>query len=343
MPKVEKRKRLVLTLKQKLDICRRLEKGENRILIMQDFGIGSSTIYDIKAQAKQLCAFVKVTDTPKAAEHRHTLQQKRVVTLDKVLYEWFCLKRSEGAAISGPMLQEKAKEFAMKMSIGESCTFSDDWLHRFKNRHGIRRLDVSGEAKSADLPSAEEFIDRFAKLVSEHDLTPEQIYNADETEEEGDEDFEGFGAVRHTPVVSELIQMSGAAKLNVSDKTLQKWVDVNMKGSVTLSLTDDEIIQSVLDEQQSKLTEADSEEDDDPEPRVSWQDAMKGLSVFIKFAEQCTYMNTHEVISLHCIQNEFLLQRGKNCRQRDIREYYEVRETKRSLSAAEPKHGHSEF
>ncbi|KAK4321077.1 hypothetical protein Pmani_008095 [Petrolisthes manimaculis] len=222
MPKVEKRKRVVLTLKQKLDICRRLEKGENRKLIMQDFGIGLFTIYDIKAQAKQLRAFVKVTDTPKAAEHRHTLQQKRVVTLDK---------------------------------------------------------------------------------------------------EEGDEDFEGFGAVRHKPVVSELIQMSGAAKLNVSDKALREWVVVDMKESVTLSLTDDEIIQSVLDEQHSKLTEADSEEEDDPKPRVSWQDTMKGLSVFIKFAEQCTYMNTHEVISLHCIQNEFLLQRGKNNRQRDIREY----------------------
>ncbi|KAK4320311.1 hypothetical protein Pmani_008817 [Petrolisthes manimaculis] len=113
--------------------------------------------------------------------------------------------------------------------------------------------------------------------------------------------------------------MSGAAKLNVSDKALQEWVDVDMKKSVTLSFTDDEIIQSVLDEQHSKLTEADGEEEDDPEPRVSWQDAMNGLSVFIKFAKQCTYMNAHEVISLHCIQNEFLLQRGKNCRQRDIR------------------------
>ncbi|KAK4320310.1 hypothetical protein Pmani_008816 [Petrolisthes manimaculis] len=170
MPKVEKRKRLVLKLKQKLNISRRLEKGENRKLIMQDFGIGSSTIYDIKGQAKQLRAFVKVTDTPKAAEHRHTLQQKRVITLDKVLYEWFCLKRSEGAAISGPRLQENTKEFATKMSIGESCTFSDGWLHRFKNRHGIRRLDLSGEAKSADLPSAEEFIDRYVCIT----LTREQ-------------------------------------------------------------------------------------------------------------------------------------------------------------------------
>ncbi len=62
MPKVEtKRKRVVLTLKQKVDICRRLEKGENRKLIMDEYGIGSSTIYDIKAQSKKLRDFVKDT------------------------------------------------------------------------------------------------------------------------------------------------------------------------------------------------------------------------------------------------------------------------------------------
>lgn len=160
MPKVDKRKRVVLTVKQKVDICRRVEKGENRKRIMEEYGIGSSTIYDIKAQSKKLRDFIKDTDTPKAAEQRHTLQFKRVDVLDKVLYEWFCLKRSEGVSITGPILQEKGRELADKMSMAESCQFSDGWLHRFKNRHGIRRLDVAGEAKSADIPSAEEFIDR---------------------------------------------------------------------------------------------------------------------------------------------------------------------------------------
>ncbi|KAK8388326.1 hypothetical protein O3P69_020367 [Scylla paramamosain] len=58
-----------------------------------------------------------------------------------------------------------------------ACQFSDGWLHRFKVRHGIRKLDISGESKSANLLSAEEF----AKIVEEHNLTSEQIYNADET------------------------------------------------------------------------------------------------------------------------------------------------------------------
>lgn len=65
-----------------------------------------------------------------------------------------------------------------------------------------------------------------------------------------------------------------------------------------------------------------SEEEDDPEPKVSWRDAAKGLAVFVKFAEQCTYMTTRDVMAVHCIQNEFLLHRGKSCKQIDIREFY---------------------
>ena len=72
------------------------------------------------------------------------------------------------------------------------------------------------------------------------------------------------------------------------------------------------------------MTEADSEEDDNPEPKVSWKDAAKCLAVFVKFAEQCAYMNTRDVMDLHCIQNEFLLQRGKSCKQMELREFMKV-------------------
>ena len=46
MPKiVEKRKRVVLTLKQKVDICRRLERGESRQLMMEYGGISVYLIF----------------------------------------------------------------------------------------------------------------------------------------------------------------------------------------------------------------------------------------------------------------------------------------------------------
>ncbi|XP_045127800.1 uncharacterized protein LOC123514203 isoform X2 [Portunus trituberculatus] len=51
--------------------------------------------------------------------------------MDKVLYEWFSLKRS-GVTITGPMLQEKGRALAKKMGEEGACQLSDGWLHRFK-------------------------------------------------------------------------------------------------------------------------------------------------------------------------------------------------------------------
>ena len=48
----------------------------------------------------------------------------------------------------------------------------------------------------------------------------------------------------------------------------------------------------------------------------------KESSGFVKFAEQSTYMTARDVMAIHCIQNEFLLQRGKSCKQMDIRDFF---------------------
>ena len=48
-------------------------------------------------------------------------------------------------------------------------------------RHGIKYLKTCGEKASADYDAAERYIDEFAKMVSDENLSPEQIYNADET------------------------------------------------------------------------------------------------------------------------------------------------------------------
>lgn len=177
-----KRKHVTLSLQQKLDIITRLEKGENRNSIMSEFNIGSSTIYDIKKQKDKLREFVAQSVTSKSIDTRQTLKKPKLDQLDSVLYTWFSVKRSEGKPVTGPMLIEKAKQFQREMNlpVGD-CVFSDGWLRNFKIRHGIRRLDVSGETRSADNDSAVEYKDTFESIVTEHALSPSQIYNADET------------------------------------------------------------------------------------------------------------------------------------------------------------------
>ncbi|XP_004387473.1 jerky protein homolog [Trichechus manatus latirostris] len=177
----EKRKRVVLTLKEKIDICARLEKGESRKALMQEYNVGMSTLYDIKAHKAQLLRFFANSDSNQALEHRRTLHTPKLEHLDRVLYEWFLVKRAEGVPVSGPMLIEKAKDFYEQMQLTEPCVFSGGWLWRFKARHGIKKLDASGEKQVADRQAAEQFCGFFRSLVAEHGLSPEQLYNADET------------------------------------------------------------------------------------------------------------------------------------------------------------------
>ena len=183
MPKVDprKRKRVVLTLQQKMDICIKLEKGFNRQDIMNEYGVGSSTIYDIRKQSPQLKEFFIKTENAKGMQNRRTLRSAKVDDLDRAVYQWFQQMRSEGATLSGPLVREKAREFHEKMNIDEPCAFSQGWLSRFKIRHGIRKIDVSGEQKSADKLSADGYAQEFSHLLEEHGLSPDLIFNADET------------------------------------------------------------------------------------------------------------------------------------------------------------------
>ncbi|KAM5314774.1 jerky protein homolog [Glossophaga mutica] len=176
-----KRKRVVLTLKEKMDICARLEKGESRKALMQEYNVGMSTLYDIRAHKAQLLRFFASSDCNKALERRRTLHTPKLEHLDRVLYEWFLGRRAEGVPVSGPMLIEKAKDFYEQMQLTEPCVFSGGWLWRFKARHGIKKLDASSEKQAADHQAAEQFCGFFRSLTVEHGLTPEQVYNADET------------------------------------------------------------------------------------------------------------------------------------------------------------------
>ncbi|XP_054446087.1 jerky protein homolog [Pteronotus mesoamericanus] len=177
----EKRKRVVLTLKEKMDVCARLERGESRKALMQEYNVGMSTLYDIKAHKAQLLRFFASSDSNKALERRRTLHTPKLEHLDRALYEWFLGQRAEGVPVSGPMLVEKAKDFYGQMQLTEPCVFSGGWLWRFKARHGIKKLDASSERQAADHHAAEQFCGFFQSLTTEHGLTPEQVYNADET------------------------------------------------------------------------------------------------------------------------------------------------------------------
>ncbi|KFM74607.1 Jerky protein, partial [Stegodyphus mimosarum] len=158
-----------------------MDKGIPVSKLSEEYGIGKSTVYDISKKKKELFEFFEDSDTPLAMNNRKSVRYAKSDDHHKVMTEWVRHRRSEGVPLTGPMLMAQAKIFHKEMNLNTECTYSTSWLTKFKNRYGIRQLKISGEKASADTEAAEEFADEFIQLITSEQLSPEQIYSADET------------------------------------------------------------------------------------------------------------------------------------------------------------------
>jgi len=91
--------------------------------------------------------------------------------LDSVVYQWFIQARSQGVPLSGPIIQVKAMEVHKKLNGEHSFNASVGWLHRLKNRHGIRQLDISVEKLSySDSSNVIEYKQQFLYVIKARNL-----------------------------------------------------------------------------------------------------------------------------------------------------------------------------
>ena len=108
-----KRKRVVLTLKDKIQIYEQYGKGASANQLASEYNIGKSSVYNIVRQNDQFKKYDGVLDKG-LSKNRKTMKTAVNPGLDKALYLWFFQKYSQGLSISGPLLCEKALRFQQK-------------------------------------------------------------------------------------------------------------------------------------------------------------------------------------------------------------------------------------
>ena len=171
-----KRKLDQKTLEEKYAAIIEVEKGQKtKTEIAKMFNIPKNT----------LTGWVKKADTikegyAKFGPKRRVMRLGQFDDLETALLKWFSAMRDRNIPLSGPLLLQKAKDFAEQLRI---TTFkqSTGWLDRFKERHGITFKAVCGEAKSVDTRSTEmtDWTGRLSNILRAY--SPSDIYNADET------------------------------------------------------------------------------------------------------------------------------------------------------------------
>ncbi|XP_015276635.1 PREDICTED: jerky protein homolog-like isoform X1 [Gekko japonicus] len=173
----KKRKRTVLTFQSKIEIVERLEKGETATVLAEEFGIGKSTISQLKKNKDNLLHFVSTMGSENGKKKRKTMKCAKNSMLEDALYAWFSHMRSLGEPVSGPLLCEKALEMNRKLNGNPDFKASSGWLARFKSRHGIHHLGIHQEKLSVDPSAAQCLKQEFANFKTEEDSDPESIYN----------------------------------------------------------------------------------------------------------------------------------------------------------------------
>ena len=98
--------------------------------------------------------------------------------INTALHKWLLQMRAKNVTISGPILQEKAQDFARLFEV-ENFQASSGWLHKWKSRYDIVFKDVAGESNSVTPEmTASWYETSLPTILSKYDLR--DIYNADE-------------------------------------------------------------------------------------------------------------------------------------------------------------------
>uniref|UniRef100_A0A1A9UNP3 HTH CENPB-type domain-containing protein n=1 Tax=Glossina austeni TaxID=7395 RepID=A0A1A9UNP3_GLOAU len=66
--------------------------------------------------------------------------------------------------------------------VGHQFVTSKGWFEKFKKPHSLHSLKIQGERASTDADAADKYSEEFAKTIKEHYYLPDQIFQADETD-----------------------------------------------------------------------------------------------------------------------------------------------------------------
>jgi len=134
-----------LSLKDKLVVIEKSEKGLSGRKIAEDMKVGKTQIQRI-LQNKE--ALLKEAEAGVPLAKKRNMRKTGNEEVNELVWDWFKTCRSKRIPMSGPLVCEKAKVFAERLGV-TTFAASNGWLQSFRNRHQIKFSSLSGE--SADV------------------------------------------------------------------------------------------------------------------------------------------------------------------------------------------------
>lgn len=174
------RKFRTLNQVQKKQILDYLDSGQSINWIKEKTKTPRSTINNIRRNREKI---LQQFELKKNVNLIKTIQPVTHPELEKVLFMWFLMQRKKFIPVSQVWMRQKAESFHKELCQKENCNFkaSVGYVQKFRHRHGIRVLAVTGEKLSSNTNGIEEFMAQLIKIYHDNKFTLHHLYNADES------------------------------------------------------------------------------------------------------------------------------------------------------------------
>jgi len=171
-----KRQRTVLTLEKKIELINVSEK--NPLFTHKDlsekFGVGRSSVSEILTRKE----FFRDKFTQNSGLQVQRFIHGKREDINAAVHKWFCQARSKIFPLSGPIIQERALDFAKELGDLDFKA-SNGWLDNWKRKYEIKFYKVCGESNDVSKTEVEKFKSKLPELLSS--TAQSDIFNCDET------------------------------------------------------------------------------------------------------------------------------------------------------------------
>ena len=167
-----KRKRNDLSLSDKYEAVKLLDKKISQVEISKQLGCSQSQVCRIASKREEIRIRYESNESN---PERKRQRSGKAEDVEGALSQWFNNARARDIPVSGPILAEKAKDLAKHLNR-EDFNPTNGWLSRWKERHNIVYKRIHGEKKDADLIAADKWIETvLPEILQTYD--DENIYN----------------------------------------------------------------------------------------------------------------------------------------------------------------------
>jgi len=142
---MSKRKRNDLSLADKYEVVKLLDQKISQYEIAKKLGCSQSQVSRNSSKREDRRTQFDSNANPSRKRQR----TGKAEDIETDLSQWFAHARSREIPITGPILEEKARDFATHMKK-DDFTPSSGWLSRWKERNSINFKRVHGEQKDAN-------------------------------------------------------------------------------------------------------------------------------------------------------------------------------------------------